>query len=102
MKVPTPAQVSALIKAAEDNDPVLATAVALAALTGARRGELVALRWSDFDLENGSVQVARSLTVAQGINMSATKTHASESSSRPDWHGCREETVGPMVASPVR
>ena len=66
MKVPTPAQVSALIKAAEDRDPVLGTAVALAALTGARRGELVALRWSDIDLAKGSVKIARSLTVARG------------------------------------
>ncbi len=78
MKVPTPAQVSALIKAAEDRDPVLGTAVALAALTGARRGELVALRWSDIDLANGSVKIARSLTVAQGErHVGPTKTHAS-------------------------
>ena len=78
MKVPTPAQVSVLIKAAEDRDPVLGTAVALAALTGARRGELVALRWSDIDLTNGRVKIARSLTVAQGErHMGSTKTHAS-------------------------
>ena len=38
MKVPTPARVSALIKAAEVRDPVLGTAVAIAALTGARGG----------------------------------------------------------------
>ena len=78
MKVPTPAQVSVLIKAAEDRDPVLGTAVALAALTGARRGELIALRWSDIDLTNGRVKIARSLTVAQGErHMGSTKTHAS-------------------------
>ena len=78
MKVPTPSQVSALIKAAEERDPVLGTAVALAALTGARRGELVALKWSDIDLATGSVKIARSLTVAQGKrHVGPTKTHAS-------------------------
>ena len=66
MKVPTPAQVSALIKAADYVDPVLATAVALAALTGARRGELTALKWSDIDLVNDRVTIARSLTVTHG------------------------------------
>jgi len=50
MLVPTPEQLSALVKAAEDDDPVLAAAIALAALSGARRGELVALWWSDVDL----------------------------------------------------
>ena len=37
MKVPTPKQLTMLVKAAEAVDPVLATAVALAALTGARQ-----------------------------------------------------------------
>jgi integrase len=78
MKVPTPAQVSALIKAAEERDPVLGTAVALAALTGARRGELIALRWSDMDLATGSVKIARSLTVTHGKrHVGPTKTRAS-------------------------
>ena len=78
MKVPTPAQVSALIKAAEVSDPVLATAVTLAALTGARRGELAALRWSDVDLANCKVKIGRSLTVAEGNpHVGPTKTQAS-------------------------
>jgi integrase len=52
--------------------------VALAALTGARRGELVALRWSDIDLDAGTVRIARSLTVAGGEHhVGSTKTHAS-------------------------
>ena len=66
MVVPTPEQLSALVKAADEDDPVLATAIALAGLTGARRGELVALRWSDIDLAIGRVRIARSLTVAGG------------------------------------
>jgi hypothetical protein len=43
MKVPTPEQLSALVKAAEAEDPVVATAVALAALT---RATAVASWWS--------------------------------------------------------
>jgi integrase len=75
--VPSPDRLKALIRAAEKEDTVLATAVALAALTGARRGELVALRWSDIDLEAGSVRIARSLTVAGGEHhVGPTKTHA--------------------------
>jgi integrase len=78
MVVPTPDQLSSLVNAAIDVDPVLATAVALAALTGARRGELVALRWSDIDLAAGRVRFARSLTVAGGEQHTGpTKTHAS-------------------------
>ncbi|HML01591.1 MAG TPA: site-specific integrase, partial [Acidimicrobiales bacterium] len=50
MKIPTPEELNRLHQVALDVDPVLATAIALAALTGARRGELTALRWSDVDL----------------------------------------------------
>lgn len=76
MKVPTPAQLSLLVQTAEKEDPVLAAAIALAALTGARRGELVALRWSDIDLEEGSVQIARGVTVVNKVAIEGpTKTH---------------------------
>lgn len=42
-------------------DPDLADFVALAATTGARRGELCGLRWSDLDLDDGAAEIARSL-----------------------------------------
>lgn len=75
--VPSPERLSALMRAAEDDDPVVASAIALAALTGARRGELVALRWSDVDLARGRMTIARSLTVAGGVQHTGpTKTHA--------------------------
>jgi integrase len=75
--VPTPERLKALIRSAEKEDTVLATAIALAALTGAGRGELVALRWSDVDLTAGTVRIARSLTVANGTQHTGpTKTHA--------------------------
>src|SRR5665213_1680915 len=78
MHVPTPQQLSELVRAADLEDPVLGTAVAIAALTGARRGELAALRWSDVDLVVGRVTIARSLTIAQGKQHTGpTKTHAS-------------------------
>lgn len=77
IRVPTPDQLTKLIQSAEATDPVLATAIALAALTGARRGELVALRWSDVDLEGGSVQIERSISIVEGnVHEGPTKTHA--------------------------
>jgi integrase len=76
MLVPTPERLTQLLRAAEEHDPVLAATVALAALTGARRGELVALRWSDIDLAIGKVRIARSLTVSRGEQHTGpTKTH---------------------------
>jgi integrase len=41
-------------------------AVAFAAYTGARRGEVLALRWDDLRLEEQSVTIARSMTDASG------------------------------------
>jgi integrase len=53
--------VRALLDAARDQDPDLYTFLWLAATTGARRGELGALRWSDVDAERGELLVERSL-----------------------------------------
>jgi len=76
MRVPTPAQLAALVHRAEDEDPVLAAAIGLAALTGARRGELVALRWSDVDIEAGVIRIERGITVVAGeVIEGPTKTH---------------------------
>jgi integrase len=76
MVVPTPEQLSTLVREAEADDPVLASAIALAALTGCRRGELIALRWSDIDLDAGILRIAKSLTVARGEKHEGpTKTH---------------------------
>jgi integrase len=59
---PTPEMVGTLIHDAEESDPVMAAAVALAFVTGGRRGEFCGLRWSDIDLEVGTVRIERSLT----------------------------------------
>ena len=73
---PTTEEVAKLIKAAQSDDPVMAAAVALAFVTGARRGELAALRWSDIDLDTGTVRIERSLTqVGKILTEKGTKTN---------------------------
>ena len=74
---PDPEQLADLIGIAEVDDPLMATAIALAALTGTRRSELVALQWSDVDLTAGRVKIWKGLTVANGRQyIGDTTTHA--------------------------
>jgi integrase len=75
VQAPTSDDVARLLAAAQAEDPEFALYLRLAAVTGARRGELCALRWDDFDLEGGQVVVARSLTVGdKGVIEKRTKT----------------------------
>jgi len=77
VKPPDTDDVHRLIVAAEEDDPVLATAIALAAVTGARRGELCALHWSDIDWRRRTLRFERSLTVIQRqATEGPTKTHS--------------------------
>lgn len=58
-------------------DEELRTLILLAAATGCRRGELAALRFGDFDLEQGVVLIARSLAIGKDrLIEKDTKTHA--------------------------
>jgi integrase len=52
----------------------------LAASTGLRRGELVGLRWSAIDLDEGTLRVERTVTEAAGrvVSSDSAKTDASE------------------------
>jgi integrase len=77
VKAPSPAEVQAIVEAAEDLDPMLAPFLLLAALTGARRGELCGLRWSDVDWTGGTLAVERSVyeVPGGGFGVKATKTH---------------------------
>ena len=61
--LPEVEEVLALFTAAEAENPDLAVFLVLAAVTGARRGELCALRWSDFPFGNASVTIARGITI---------------------------------------
>jgi integrase len=68
--------IQTLITKAQEQDPVLALAIALAATTGARRGELCALRWSDVDWERRTIKIDQSVTaISQEITVGETKTH---------------------------
>jgi integrase len=63
LDAPAVDDVSGLIKAARaKDDDMVATAIALAAVSGMRRGELCALRWSDVHPQRANVRVSRSLT----------------------------------------
>ncbi len=55
--------------------------VLLALTTGLRRGELLALRWEDVDLESGTLRVVQNLTVTQeGLVFKTPKTAKSRRS----------------------
>jgi integrase len=58
---PDPAAVRRLIAEADASNPEFGMFLRLAASTGARRGELCALQWSDVDLERGSVAITKAL-----------------------------------------
>jgi integrase len=74
---PAVTDVAKMIRSAEGTDKVLAMLVVLAAVTGARRGELCALRWRDYNPERGTICISRSLgTTADGLVEKSTKTHA--------------------------
>jgi integrase len=74
---PSPAEVQAILTAADELEPGLATLLLLAALTGARRGELCALRWDDLDAEAGTLTIARSVyeTAGGSWGEKGTKSH---------------------------
>lgn len=75
VKAPSVEVVRSLIEAAEDRDPRLAPLLMLGALTGLRRGELCALRWTDLRLDVGEMDVARSVVVVPGgLAEKTTKT----------------------------
>ncbi len=74
---PSVAEVQMLIAGAEaDEDEVLATAIALGAVTGAQQRELWTLPWSDVDWERALLRIARSLTVIRrNVTDGPAKSH---------------------------
>ena len=77
-KTPEPVDVSRLVeRAAAGRYPEFATLLHLAVITGARRGELCGLRWSDLDTKRAELLIQRSMyeTTEREILEKDTKTH---------------------------
>jgi integrase len=77
--VPTAQQVGRLIEAAQAVNPDLSCFLRLAAVTGARRGELCGLTWRDIDFRKRRLLIERSVVVGPdgALFEKETKTHAS-------------------------
>ena len=74
---PSCAEVARLLRRAAATSPELACFLMLWAATGARRSEIVALRWSDVDLPNRTVAISRGVvTGPDGLVEKDTKSHA--------------------------
>ena len=66
IRPPTPQQVTALLQFVRDRDPAYHLYLHLAACTGARRSQLLALRWRDVDLDAHALAFQRALVEAEG------------------------------------
>jgi integrase len=78
IRPPTPADVMLLIEKAQASDPAFGTYLRLAACTGARRSQLLALRWKDIDLARRRISFTRALVEGRGGPVLApTKTRRS-------------------------
>ena len=78
MSPPDPADVAPLDRVRRGEQPPLGCFLRLAATSGARRGELCALRWKHVDLDKGALLIERSIVEnAKGeLVEKDTKTHA--------------------------
>jgi DNA-binding transcriptional regulator YhcF (GntR family) len=102
---PTPGTVAAVIAAARYQQlDLLAVYVWLAAVTGARRGELCGLQWADVDLDAGLVHIAFSYLVRAGQKLRKdTKTHQERTLAIGPWgrgHPQRQ-IAAPLHREPV-
>lgn len=81
VNVPSVDQVVKLIDNAKLSDDGFGCLLRLAAVTGARRGELCALKWSDLDLSKGILTISRSIASDKNDHMveKDTKTHSNRS-----------------------
>jgi integrase len=75
---PSPEEVAKLINAAWAADPDFGTLLWVAMTTGARRGELCALRWSHVRFQEGDLLITSNYVVRRrGRKVKDTKTHQS-------------------------
>ena len=75
---PSPEEIGKILEETSKINPQIARVFAIGALTGARRSEVLALRWSDFDRENMALWIKRSVayTPTSGMIIKDTKTHS--------------------------
>lgn len=74
---PSSAEVARVLRRAAATSPELACFLMLSAATGARRSEIVALRWNDVDLADRTVAIRRGVvTGPDGLVEKDTKSHA--------------------------
>lgn len=74
-------------------EPRLAVAFQLAGWRGLRRGEVCGLRWSDLDLDGGTLTIVRNVTEAdRAIHVGEPKTE----------RGARVVSIGPQLVAALR
>jgi integrase len=61
--------------------------VAVAAFTGARRNEILALRWTDLDADKRTLRIERAVeeTIEHGLQIKAPKTERGKRSGHRRW-----------------
>jgi integrase len=91
LEIPNVEVVTQIINFAEERSPDIACFLRLAAVTGARRGELCAIRWRDFD-KFGMLSIKHSIVDGNNNDLieKGTKTHAS-----------RKVSIDPMTMAVV-
>ena len=99
---PSSAEVARVPRRAAESSPELACFLMLSAATGARRSEIVALRWSDIDLPNRTVAISRGVvTGPDGLvekDRSPTQLVGSRSTSAPlSFLQTTQRTCGPTL-----
>jgi integrase len=76
VRPPSPDQVQRLLAHVGDDDPDFATYLWLAASTGARRSQLLGLRWAEIDVRHAAIGFTRAYVEGPtGPVLRATKTH---------------------------
>jgi integrase len=75
---PEPEDATRLLSAAMAESPELGLFLRAAVVLGARRGEIISLRWSDIDLDRGEVLIAGNVVRVpnEALLAKPTKTHA--------------------------
>ena len=75
---PAIADVKRMLELADEDDPKYGALLRVLTATGARRGEVCGLHWSDVDRSTRTLSITRSIaSVAGGTVVKETKTHAS-------------------------